>query len=82
MGIDIRTVGIIGAGQMGSGIAHVCAMAGLDVRLNDRDPARIHNGLATVDGIDVVSGNSSKASFIRLDCGRKRSPPPGICSSG
>ncbi|KQO70857.1 3-hydroxybutyryl-CoA dehydrogenase [Methylobacterium sp. Leaf88] len=50
MGIDIRTVGIIGAGQMGSGIAHVCAMAGLDVRLNDRDPARIHNGLATVDG--------------------------------
>ncbi|MCJ2034702.1 3-hydroxybutyryl-CoA dehydrogenase [Methylobacterium sp. J-068] len=50
MGIDIRTVGIIGAGQMGSGIAHVCAMAGLDVRLNDRDPSRIHNGLATVDG--------------------------------
>ena len=50
MGIDIRTVGIIGAGQMGSGIAHVCAMAGLDVRLNDRDPARIYNGLATVDG--------------------------------
>ncbi|POR44139.1 3-hydroxybutyryl-CoA dehydrogenase [Methylobacterium sp. V23] len=50
MGIDIRTVGIIGAGQMGSGIAHVCAMAGLDVRLNDRDPTRIHNGLATVDG--------------------------------
>ncbi|WP_264046398.1 3-hydroxybutyryl-CoA dehydrogenase [Methylobacterium flocculans] len=50
MGIDIRTVGIIGAGQMGSGIAHVCAMAGLDVRLNDRDPGRIHSGLATIDG--------------------------------
>jgi len=50
MGIDIRTVGIVGAGQMGSGIAHVCAMAGLDVRLNDRDPARIRNGLATIDG--------------------------------
>ncbi|NEU13999.1 3-hydroxybutyryl-CoA dehydrogenase [Methylobacterium sp. BTF04] len=50
MGIDIRTVGIIGAGQMGSGIAQVCAMAGLDVRLNDRDPARINSGLATIDG--------------------------------
>ena len=50
MGIDIKTVGIIGAGQMGSGIAHVCAMAGLAVRLNDRDPARIHSGLATIDG--------------------------------
>ena len=37
MAIEIKTVGIIGAGQMGSGIAHVCAMAGLDVRLNDRD---------------------------------------------
>ena len=31
----IRKVGVIGAGQMGNGIAHVCALAGLDVRLND-----------------------------------------------
>ncbi|MGY2052084.1 3-hydroxybutyryl-CoA dehydrogenase [Methylobacterium sp. JK268] len=50
MGIEIKTVGIIGAGQMGSGIAHVCAMSGLDVRLNDRDPERLKNGLATVNG--------------------------------
>jgi 3-hydroxybutyryl-CoA dehydrogenase len=33
--MDIRTVGVIGAGQMGSGIAHVCALAGYDVALND-----------------------------------------------
>ncbi len=32
---DIRVVGVIGAGQMGSGIAHVCALAGLPVRLLD-----------------------------------------------
>ncbi|WP_430910847.1 3-hydroxybutyryl-CoA dehydrogenase [Methylobacterium sp. sgz302541] len=50
MGIDIKTVGIIGAGQMGSGIAHVCAMAGLDVLLNDRETERLHSGLATIDG--------------------------------
>ncbi|KQP51809.1 3-hydroxybutyryl-CoA dehydrogenase [Methylobacterium sp. Leaf399] len=50
MGIDIKTVGIVGAGQMGSGIAHVCAMAGLDVRLNDREGSRIESGLATIDG--------------------------------
>ncbi|ACL55504.1 3-hydroxybutyryl-CoA dehydrogenase [Methylobacterium nodulans] len=50
MGIEIKTVGIIGAGQMGSGIAHVCAVSGLDVRLNDRDPERLKNGLATVNG--------------------------------
>jgi 3-hydroxybutyryl-CoA dehydrogenase len=31
----IKRIGVIGAGQMGNGIAHVCAMAGLDVRLID-----------------------------------------------
>ncbi len=33
--MDIKTVGIIGAGQMGNGIAHVIALAGYDVLLND-----------------------------------------------
>ncbi|MCU0906889.1 MAG: 3-hydroxybutyryl-CoA dehydrogenase [Rhodobacteraceae bacterium] len=33
--MDIRTVGVVGAGQMGSGIAHVLALAGYQVRLND-----------------------------------------------
>jgi 3-hydroxybutyryl-CoA dehydrogenase len=42
---DIKTVGVVGAGQMGSGIAHVCALAGYDVLLNDQDPARIDEGL-------------------------------------
>ena len=32
---DINTVGVIGAGQMGSGIAHVCALGGREVRLHD-----------------------------------------------
>ena len=32
---DIKCVGIIGAGQMGGGIAHVCALAGYDVRISD-----------------------------------------------
>ena len=32
---EIRRIGIIGAGQMGRGIAHVCALAGLDVLLTD-----------------------------------------------
>jgi len=31
----IKTIGIIGAGQMGNGIAHVCALAGYNVVLND-----------------------------------------------
>ncbi|MGH7024873.1 MAG: 3-hydroxybutyryl-CoA dehydrogenase [Caulobacteraceae bacterium] len=45
----INTVGIIGAGQMGSGIAHVCALAGYDVLLNDLSPERIDESLARID---------------------------------
>ncbi|SFL62153.1 3-hydroxybutyryl-CoA dehydrogenase [Methylobacterium pseudosasicola] len=50
MDMEIKRVGIIGAGQMGSGIAQVCATAGLDVLLNDRDPTRLENGLGSIDG--------------------------------
>lgn len=35
MSIEIKTVGVVGAGQMGIGIAHVCAVAGYDVVLTD-----------------------------------------------
>jgi 3-hydroxybutyryl-CoA dehydrogenase len=45
---NIRTVGVVGAGQMGNGIAHVSALAGYDVLLNDADPARIDAALQTV----------------------------------
>ena len=48
--IDIRTVGVIGSGQMGSGIAHVCALAGFKVLLNDIARDRIESGLATING--------------------------------
>ena len=41
---EIRTVGVIGAGQMGSGIAHVAALAGYEVWLNDLSPERIEAG--------------------------------------
>jgi 3-hydroxybutyryl-CoA dehydrogenase len=50
MAIEIKTVGVIGAGQMGNGIAHVCSLAGLDVRLNDLSEDRIKAGLATING--------------------------------
>jgi 3-hydroxybutyryl-CoA dehydrogenase len=47
--VDIKTVGIIGAGQMGSGIAHVCALAGYEVRLNDLSRERIDAGIAVIE---------------------------------
>ncbi|HEY5105591.1 MAG TPA: 3-hydroxybutyryl-CoA dehydrogenase [Caulobacteraceae bacterium] len=46
---DIRTVGVIGAGQMGGGIAHVCALAGYDVLLHDNAAGKVEECLALVD---------------------------------
>src|SRR5580698_1933874 len=46
----IRKIGIVGAGQMGNGIAHVCALSGFHVLLNDVAPDRITEGLATISG--------------------------------
>jgi 3-hydroxybutyryl-CoA dehydrogenase len=50
MTFNIETVGIIGAGQMGAGIAEVVAQAGLDVSLNDVAEERINGALATING--------------------------------
>ncbi len=47
---SIQKIGVIGAGQMGNGIAHVAALAGFDVMLNDISPDRINAGLATING--------------------------------
>ena len=47
--VDIKTVGVVGAGQMGTGIAHVCALAGYQVMLNDLSRERIDAGLATIE---------------------------------
>ena len=47
--VDIKTVGIIGAGQMGSGIAHVVALGGYDVLLHDVSPERIDQGIAQIE---------------------------------
>jgi 3-hydroxybutyryl-CoA dehydrogenase len=44
----IKTVGVIGAGQMGTGIAQVCALAGYEVRLNDLSAERIEAGLRVI----------------------------------
>jgi 3-hydroxybutyryl-CoA dehydrogenase len=50
MAVKIQTVGVIGAGQMGNGIAHVCALAGYAVLLNDVSADRIKAGMATING--------------------------------
>ncbi|MGQ0564074.1 MAG: 3-hydroxybutyryl-CoA dehydrogenase [Gemmobacter sp.] len=46
--MEIRTVGVVGAGQMGTGIAHVLALAGYDVVLNDVAPATLDASLGLI----------------------------------
>ena len=50
MTLQIRKIGVIGAGQMGSGIAHVSALAGFEVKLNDLSADRVKAGIATING--------------------------------
>ncbi|MEO8114172.1 MAG: 3-hydroxybutyryl-CoA dehydrogenase, partial [Phenylobacterium sp.] len=47
--VQIKSVGVIGAGQMGSGIAHVCALGGYDVLLHDVSGERIEAGLSLIE---------------------------------
>ncbi len=46
----IETVGIVGAGQMGGGIAHVAAAAGYSVLLFDVSAKQVENAIATISG--------------------------------
>jgi 3-hydroxybutyryl-CoA dehydrogenase len=64
---SIRMVGVIGAGQMGSGIAHVCALAGYEVRLSDISADALTRALATIDsniGRQVARGRVKEADKI------------------
>ena len=46
--MEIKTFGVIGAGQMGAGIAQVAAMSGLNVIMNDIKTAFVDKGLSNI----------------------------------
>jgi 3-hydroxybutyryl-CoA dehydrogenase len=46
--MDIKTIGVVGAGTMGNGIAQVCAQAGYNVIMNDREDAFVQRGLGSI----------------------------------
>ena len=46
---NISTLGVVGAGQMGNGIAHVAALSGLDVLLSDVNDAALERARGTID---------------------------------
>ncbi len=73
MAHTVSKVGIIGAGQMGNGIAHVCALSGYSVLLNDVAPDRITAALATINGNlarqvskQRISDQDRQAAFKRI----------------
>ena len=49
MALDIKKIGIIGCGQMGKGIAHVCAVSGLDVYLLDTNPEILKKAVGDIE---------------------------------
>jgi 3-hydroxybutyryl-CoA dehydrogenase len=74
---SIRKIGVVGAGQMGSGIAHVCALSGLDVLLNDIVAERISEGLANISGNlarqvsrQRITGEQRQAAIERISAAK------------
>jgi 3-hydroxybutyryl-CoA dehydrogenase len=79
----IRTVGVIGAGQMGGGIAHVCALAGYEVLLNDISAERIAERLGVIEhnlarqvARGIVSEADKDATLARIH------PTEGLAAIG
>ncbi len=72
----ITKVGVIGAGQMGNGIAHVCALAGLSVAMLDANAAALDRAMATVaKNMDrqvsrtLISAENRDAGLARIATG-------------
>src|SRR6185503_2112483 len=73
MAVLIKKVGVIGSGQMGNGIAHVAALAGFEVVLNDLSAERLKSGMATINGNlsrqvarKIISDDSRKQALERI----------------
>jgi len=71
--MDVKSIGIVGAGQMGTGIAHVCALAGYDVILNDisqeqlvRSRAAIETNMDRQIARDLISSDDKAAALARI----------------
>ncbi|MDI1245489.1 MAG: 3-hydroxybutyryl-CoA dehydrogenase [Rhodoferax sp.] len=71
--MEITTVGIIGAGTMGNGIAQACAVSGINVVMVDISEAAVAKGIATVSGSldrllkkEKITANDKAAAMARI----------------
>ncbi|MCO5132531.1 MAG: 3-hydroxybutyryl-CoA dehydrogenase [Xanthobacteraceae bacterium] len=81
MAVMIKKVGVIGSGQMGNGIAHVAALAGYDVVLNDISPERLKSAMATINGNltrqaakKTITEDAHKKALSRIDASESLEP--------
>jgi 3-hydroxybutyryl-CoA dehydrogenase len=81
----IETIGVIGAGQMGNGIAHVCALAGYDVKLNDISDEALGKGLETIEANmarqvarNMISPDAMTAAIKRIKASTGLEPFNGV----
>lgn len=72
---EIRNVGVVGAGQMGNGIAHVFALTGYDVVLCDLEQSALDAAIETIRGNlgrqirkDMISEAEAEAAVARITC--------------
>ncbi len=70
--MTISKVGIVGAGQMGNGIAHVFALAGFDVLLNDISAEALTNGMVAINANMSRQVSRGKITQGEMDAGLKR----------
>jgi len=76
MSTDIQKIGVVGAGQMGNGIAHVCALAGHRVHLLDIDDDHLQAGIAAITkdmgrqvGKAIISQGDMDQALARISTG-------------
>ena len=72
MSSDIKKIGVIGAGQMGNGIAHVCAVADHDVYLMDVNEDSLASGLKTIEKNLSRAVKKDKMSQADMDAAMAR----------
>jgi 3-hydroxybutyryl-CoA dehydrogenase len=65
--MEVKTFGVIGSGQMGSGIAQVAAASGLTVIMNDIQQEFVDKGLRTIAGILARSVEKGKMAAAEKD---------------
>ncbi len=77
----ISKIGVVGAGEMGGGIAQVCAAAGYEVRLQDISAERVEKGLKTIGNRlnrlverQKLSGEDREAILARISTGTALEP--------